>query len=151
VVRTTEDPGWLQPPSGGFRDNLRAIFRRRPNTVERSIGIAELLDECLLFVGIGVVIGAFIVAVTSEFGPLPPVWLLVVMAQPFGWAHIAGVRHRWLALAAATAVGSTAGYAVVAVLPGADWADLVGVSVGTLAAVAPYALATQVGTPDQRR
>jgi hypothetical protein len=148
VVRTTEDPGWLQPPSGGFRDNLRAMFRRRPNIVGRSIGIAELLDACLLSVGFGLVIGAVMVAVTSGL----PAWLLlVVMVQPFGWAHIAGVRNRWLAGAAATAVGSTAGYAVVAVLPGADWADLIGAAVGTLAAVAPYALATQIGTPDRRR
>ena len=43
-----DDWSWPQPPPGTFRDNLRAMVRRRPGTVERKVGVSRLLAPVLV-------------------------------------------------------------------------------------------------------
>jgi hypothetical protein len=122
------------------------MFRRQPGVAERSVGVGELFRPVLAFTGIGALIGLALAATEMD-----AVVIVLVTTPPFGWAHMAGVRHRWAALLLAGAVGWAVGGLVAAALPDADWADVVGVCVGTLAAVPPYAWVTQVGRPRRAR
>jgi hypothetical protein len=142
----------VPPGPGGFVHELRvlgaALVRRQPWMEERSLGVGELASEARLPLLWGSAIGALGVAVTSD---LVPVWALAIMVAPFVNAHVSGVRHRWAAALVAGTVGGLVGGLVALALPDASWGDLVGMVAGTLAAVAPYALVTQVGRPRHAR
>lgn len=138
-----DDWSWPQPPPGTFRDNLRAMVRRRPGMVARKVGISQLLAPMLV---LSVVAGGLALAASSLID-LDPVYVAFATLQPFVSMHLAGVHHRWAALAVAAVAGGAVGAAVVALLPTADWAGILAVCAGSIAAAPAYALVTQVGEP----
>jgi len=58
-----------------------------------------------------------------------------------------GITFRRAALALAAVVGVTVGVTVVALLPTGDWAGILAVCAGSVAAAPSYALVTQLGDP----
>ena len=139
-----DDWSWPHPPPGTtFRDNMRAMVRRRPGTVARKVGISQLLAPVLVLAGL---VGGLALAV-SPLIDVDPGYVALATLQPFAWMHLAGVHHRWAALAVAAVVGGTVGATVLARLPTGDWAGILAVCAGSVAAAPPYALVTQLGEP----
>jgi hypothetical protein len=111
---------------------------------EESLGVGELFGPVASCVVCAVLFALGWVAVT---GDPPPGGTLAILFIPFINAHVSGVRHRWLAALAALAVGGLVGAVVGLALPDGNWGHVGGMIAGGLAAVAPYALVTQVGRP----
>jgi hypothetical protein len=107
------------------------------------VGISQLVAPVLV---LAVITGAFTLAASSLID-VKTGYVALLTLQPFVWMHLAGVHHRWAALAVAAVVGGAVGATVVALLPTGDWAGILAVCAGSVAAAPPYALVTQVGDP----
>jgi Mn2+/Fe2+ NRAMP family transporter len=111
---------------------------------EESLGVGQLFVPVAYWVVCAALLASGWVAVTGD--PLAG-GSLAILFIPFINAHVSGVRHRWLAALAALAVGGLVGTVVGLALPDGSWGHVGGMIAGSLAAVAPYALVTQVGRP----
>lgn len=114
-------------------DRVRALIQVRPHMVEHPVDADQLFWQQA---------GSSLFAcVTALFlGP----FILFLAPRPFLRAHLSGARHRWEALCVAIIVGVPAGVLVGLVFFDGKWSWSVGVAVGTLVAVPPYARITQV-------
>jgi hypothetical protein len=111
---------------------------------EESLAVGQLLLPVAYWVVFAVLVALGWAAVTGD--PLPA-GSLAVLFIPFMNSHVSGVRHRWPAALAALTVGGLVGAVVGLALPDGNWGHVGGMIAGSLAAVAPYALVTQVGRP----
>jgi hypothetical protein len=119
------------------------MVRRPPGTVARKVGISRLLAPVLV---LSTIAGAVALAL-SRLIDVDPAYIALVTLQPFAWMHLAGVHHRWSALALAAVVGATVGATVLALLPTGEGAGILAVCAGSVAAAPAYALVTQLGEP----
>jgi hypothetical protein len=123
---------------------LGPLVRRQPGMAEDSLGVGQLLVPVACLAAFAILGELVWLAVSGH--RLPP-GSLAALLIPFINAHVAGVRHRWLAALAAITVGVLVGAAVGLALPDGNWGHIGGLIAGTVAAVVPYALVTQAGRP----